>query len=253
MNRMQKKVVDQLIALNETFYQQTAKNFDESRQHAWPGWQMLLSKYSKSIFGEVLDIGCGNGRFGEYLLESIATTTSYTGIDSNQHLLEEAQKKMAHHQKSQFIQLDVLSAVNTNALAEISRKNHFQLVVAFGFLHHVPDKKLRENLFTTISQSLTSSGLFVFTTWQFLAFERLRKKIVDPSEAGIQASDLEEGDYVLDWKRGQHALRYCHAFTPTEVESLLFIAKLELITTFMADGKEGTVNQYYVCKSRGVE
>lgn len=245
---MEKKVVDTLIALTTSFYEITGQNFSDSRQFVWPGWHTLLAKYQEKIYGAVLDIACGNGRFGEFLLESTATINKYIGIDNNQQLLEEARKKTAHHQKAHFFQLNVLETIQTQALAEVTEQTQFQLITVFGFLHHIPSKDLRDKCLSTFASLLSPTGYLVFTTWQFLEFERLRKKCVDPNTIGILPEKLETGDYIMDWRKGTHALRYCHAFEEGEIEQLLHQAKLELVTTFRADGKEGTVNCYFVCK-----
>ena len=85
---MDKKTADRLKALNHKFYQKTQVYFNRSRQHFWVGWEKLLPYLQGSTL-KVLDLGCGNGRFGKWLMER-GKTIDYTGIDENQFLLKQA-------------------------------------------------------------------------------------------------------------------------------------------------------------------
>jgi 2-polyprenyl-3-methyl-5-hydroxy-6-metoxy-1,4-benzoquinol methylase len=69
INTMQEGIVTQLNQLNTHFYQIVASDFDESRQYFWSGWDSCLPELHKLVSEtggklQVLDLGCGNGRFG---------------------------------------------------------------------------------------------------------------------------------------------------------------------------------------------
>ena len=55
--------------LNRRFYETVAIDFDATRQQAWAGWERLLPYLHAPL--SILDIGCGNGRFGAFLAERI--------------------------------------------------------------------------------------------------------------------------------------------------------------------------------------
>ena len=67
---------------------------------------------------------------------------------------------------------------------------------------------------------------------------------------GLEKKDLEKNDYILDWRRGIFAYRYCHLTDEKEVEKILTKADLEIIAEIAADGKSQNLNHYYICKKR---
>ncbi|MFN7209248.1 MAG: class I SAM-dependent methyltransferase, partial [Aggregatilineales bacterium] len=72
-----------LNALNRAFYAQAAENFDESRGRAWNGWRRLLPHLEGlPVPRRILDVGCGNGRFGRFLARHLPQVR-YHGMDNN--------------------------------------------------------------------------------------------------------------------------------------------------------------------------
>ena len=53
-----------LLAINRSFYQRHAADFARTRRQAWAGWQRLLPLLRGRA--RLLDVGCGNGRFGRF-------------------------------------------------------------------------------------------------------------------------------------------------------------------------------------------
>ena len=83
--------IKKLNQLNRDFYQQVAIDFDQTRQHLWPGWNKLISHLqqlqTKHKPLKVLDLGCGNGRFGQFLANSFpGIKINYLGVDNNPQL-----------------------------------------------------------------------------------------------------------------------------------------------------------------------
>ena len=66
MNRV---TVERLIALNREFYRSRAAEFDVSRRNPWPGWARVLDAIDRTRNVAILDVGCGNGRFGLFAEE----------------------------------------------------------------------------------------------------------------------------------------------------------------------------------------
>ncbi|MCA9369169.1 MAG: class I SAM-dependent methyltransferase [Pseudomonadales bacterium] len=239
---MQKSTIAQLNKLNSEFYTTVASDFDNSRNHYWPGWIKLLEHIDAEKISSVLDIGCGNGRFGSFATEHFHNLANYTGIDSNQQLLDAAKTA---NPSGDFLKNDIVSNfLSGSPLVPTDQK--FNLIAIFGVMHHIPSFELRAQLIKAASSLLTESGTLVFTTWQFMEFERLRKKTINPHEINIRTHELEDEDYFLDWQRGPLAIRYCHYFTPGEVAKLLHATNLSQISTYRADGKEESVNSYYI-------
>jgi len=186
---------------------------------------------------KVLDLGCGNGRFGEFLVKN-DKKIEYTGVDNSQYLLDEAKQKLP---QAKLINQDILKSIN------IQKK--FDLICLFGVLHHVPGKEIRLKLLKGISKLLTDGGLLVFTNWNFSQFKRFNSYVIPFEKAGLKKSDMEEGDYILDWKKGVTAFRYCNLMPGSELEQIKKDLGLKLVDEYLADAKSGQGNKYVILKN----
>lgn len=253
---MKQEIILQLNQLNKDFYQKIASDFHQTRQQPWAGWAELLpvirEQFSNQTDLRVLDIGCGNGRFGEYLAQHLPThEISYTGIDSSDFLLEKAEEKLETTQiQFHLDQVDIIEALlhDQEWLPANSQGHnpHFDLVVAFGVIHHVPSLALREKFVKRCIAVSEPKGVVVIAAWQFDQTNQLLERAVPAEEVGLSSSDLEENDFILPWERGEKAYRYCHLPTADELQNLLPPG----ITTinFWADGKQNHSNLYSIIK-----
>jgi len=226
---MNDATIERLIALNRAFYDTTADAFDQTRGNPWPGWRVVLPHLPPVV--RVLDAGCGNGRFGRFLASESASQVIYTGVDSNPRLLEHARVALADL-NARLLERDILR----DPLPD----GPFDLIALFGVLHHVPGARTRRDLIARLAERLASGGMLFFSAWRFYDFERFRRRIV-PWPADLNA---EPGDYLLDWRRGERALRYCHHIDPAEHAALIAASGLRAITTFCADGESSESNRY---------
>src|SRR3989304_432552 len=249
---MKVSTIRQLNEFNAKFYQLTAEEFSKTRGFYWQGWKELLPILQpvvkeKSQF-KVLDVGCGNGRFGEFLFRQVAKKKLvYHGLDNSQSLLATAQKKLAPLKfEKEFFTVDVVESLLDQSLENKLPHKKYHLTTLFGVLHHIPSTKLRQELIKTLSNSLTSGGLLVMTAWQFLNDERLAKKQIHPSIVQIDPEELESNDFILDWQRGLTAYRYCHFTDDQEMEELVKNTDLKFLKRYSADGKAGNLNAYLV-------
>lgn len=231
---MNDATIKRLNAINRDFYRVTAADFDESRGQPWPGWEALLPYLDPPL--SVLDIGCGNGRFGIFLADRFgADRITYTGIDNNAALLERARVALAHID-AQIIEQDIIE----NPLTE----GEYDLVALFGVLHHIPGAQHRRDFMRQCAARVKPDGYLTFTAWRFFDFERFRARIV-PWPDDITA---ETHDYLLDWRRGERALRYCHFVDDDEHRALIAATGLQEVTTYRADGRTENANQYSLLK-----
>jgi tRNA (uracil-5-)-methyltransferase TRM9 len=245
---MKKTTINKLNQLNKDFYRQTANSFSRSRSYYWSGWEKLvpyinlLTARKNQI--DVLDVGCGNGRFGIFLAEnSSKTKINYFGIDYNRQLLSSAEDKLS----SAGIDFQLKKADITQGLGLTESK--FDLTAAFGLFHHLPSYQLRRKILKEMAGLLCPEGLLVTAFWQFGDKPRFKKKIVDPKKVGINPEELDDNDYILDWKRGKNAYRYCHHFSRQEIEKLVKSLEIKIIDQYLADGKTGNLNSYLICKN----
>ncbi|MEA3355092.1 MAG: class I SAM-dependent methyltransferase [Patescibacteria group bacterium] len=233
---MDKKTIKILNQLNIDFYKKTQEYFNTSRQFNWSGWKKLLV-YLQGPSLQVLDVGCGNGRFGEFLVNN-HKKIDYTGIDNNQYLLDVAREKLP---KAKLIKQDILKPIKL--------KCKFDLIVLFGVLHHVPGKETRLQLIKDLSKLLNRDGLLVFTNWHFNKFKRFNSYVVPFSKVGLKKEAIEDGDYILDWKKGVKAFRYCHLMSKDELEWIKKKLKMKLVDEYIADAKSGQGNKYVVLRN----
>ena len=234
---MDPNTVKRLNQINRDFYRATAPEFDATRQSAWPGWERLLETIPLPI-ESALDLGCGNGRFGLFLAARQRQPFYYIGIDSNPDLLARARQQLAALPQVSFrlIQRDLVLHEPPRKLA--------QLTVLFGLIHHVPGLARRQELLRAAAECLSPGGYLAFACWRFYERERFRRRIV-PWPADIA---VERHDYLLDWRRGETALRYCHYVDDDEHQQLIAATGLSVIADYRADGAEGDLNRYTVLR-----
>src|SRR5689334_7202269 len=90
---MDAATIRRLNVINREFYAATADRFEALRHNAWPGWKPLIPFLHESM--SVLDVGCGNGRFGKFVSRYAANSLRYHGVDNNARLLEHARILLA--------------------------------------------------------------------------------------------------------------------------------------------------------------
>jgi SAM-dependent methyltransferase len=240
MNIFTQKTLQQI---NHTFYSQQAKAFDQSRQQPWAGWYPLLNLLPKDSPLSVLDLGCGNGRFGKFLHDQGYALT-YTGVDSSVELLTQAKTVLSPKIETQLIKADASQWLVTQAKPVPS----FDLVVAFGLLHHLPGSTNRLN-FLSQALKVTESWLAV-SLWQFALFPRFKHLIIPWEEFNrkwsnpIQPDQLEPNDFLLSFA-GEKIPRYCHSFSNVEIQEIDTVLPYKSTLTYQADGKE-YYNRYLV-------
>lgn len=248
---MNSQTINHLNDVNKTFYETIAPSFSLTRQRPWDGWQRVwthIETLDKNPLN-VLDIGCGNGRFGVLCRQQLAPEVhlNYTGLDQDDHLLHFAQQNMAELENvsSTLQNIDIIDALRNK---QPFASSLFNLIAVFGVFHHIPSKELRQSLFNTIDQQLESGGTAVVTFWQFDHNEALMQRKVSAQSVGIDEKELEDGDYFLTWERDQFAVRYCHLMSLEEQAELLKNTHLQRIDTFEADGKTGKENRYIILR-----
>lgn len=241
-----------LRELNRRFYQEAAQSFSESRQHPWPGWLQIPLPEGSSTPLRVLDVGCGNGRFARALHQRRGGNFRYWGLDQSSQMLTLAQAEVARLQgiESHWIQLDVLEEETAEAWPELT----FDLIVAFGLIHHVPGRQARQNFVQKLADCVAPGGILVITAWQFADQPRFERRTLpwsaleqSPMSAPSEA-DLESGDFLLGFGSDHEALRYCHHCDEAEVDQLAKGCGLEEMARFSSDGKSENLNRYLVLK-----
>jgi len=235
---MQEVTVRRLLDINKQFYQNFGAEFSATRARIQPGTGMIINRLDGHE--DILDLGCGNGALARQLA-ILGHRGSYTGLDFSLPLLAAAGQQ-ADIFPVNFIQADLTRA---NWDTDLPADN-YQMVFSFATLHHIPSEQLRLQILTKIARLLKKEGKFIHSNWQFLNSPRLRNRIQPWQEAGLQARDVDRGDYLLDWKRGGHGLRYVHHFDEEELSRLAEAAGFNVCESFHCDGQGGRLGLYQV-------
>lgn len=222
----------ELIALNNEFYQKVAPFFAQTRQNAWLGWEKLpLPKNG----ARVLDVAAGNLRFYQFL-QSKNLTVNYLALDACRPLLD-----LRANKEAQFLPIDLLEAMlkGENWQQKLPQPQ-YDYVICNAFFHHIPNPDWRKKMLQQLWELVAPKGILSISFWQFMADPNLAKRV---------QKNLGGNDYILDWKKGVSAQRYCHHFTDQELETtkqLMSEQGAQLVEEFKADGATKKMNHYLV-------
>lgn len=255
-----------LGAINRRFYRRQAEGFSNTRSAPWGGWARVLTtarrlgagsrvEYSALNPLRVLDVACGNGRFGTLLQQQWGAPFSYWGIDSSEELLATAADRLAGLQDLRLSPWDLL--VGTGE--PIWSTERFSLIAVFGLLHHVPGADLRLRLLRSLGNSLAPGGVLAVSVWRFGLDQRFQRRILPwedfnrSAEQPIALERLEEGDVLLRWGNEPGVVRYCHAVSEVEQEAWEGHLGLRSKDRFLADGRSEQLNQYHLFQAPSAE
>lgn len=223
-----------LVEINSIFYETFAEPFAASRATPPPGFIRLLEFIPPNKSLDILDIGCGDGRFGRFLIDH-GITGGYTGIDFTQAIMEQPETF-----PGRFVLRDLSMP---GCLEGLGR---FDLVVCLSTLQHIPGQTTRERFVKDMAATLKPGGRIFLSNWQFLESPRQSRKIRAWSQVEVDPDNLEQGDYLLAWNRGGKGVRYVNMISEKETEALAALAGLRIGTRFWSDGREGDLNLYTI-------
>lgn len=137
----------------------------------------------------------------------------------------------------------------------------FDIVVSFGFMHHIPSYDLRERFLLQAVGHTAPGGVCAVSFWRFLDDTKLaaraeRDHARAVEELGLASRDdvqLEPGDRIIGWQAHAGVWRYCHGFSEEGIGRLAASVsdQATLIERFDADGKSGRLNTYLVFRRVG--
>lgn len=252
---MDRLTISRLNAINRRFYERCAASFDATRRRPWRGWRRVMAHLEDLERPSILDVGCGNGRFGRFAAKYLGRDIRYVGVDASRPLLELARRR--GEPAWRWLECDLVDA---GMPAELDGER-FDLVACFGLMHHLPGESTRRRLAGAFARSVAPGGMLALSFWQLGSDERFARRAVDPEDLEADrdgratppiGSELEPNDYLLPWGgepwRGGAALRYCRHVDAAEAERLLRDLDLERVESFNADGESGAMNLYYVLR-----
>ena len=205
---MKEEYAKYLIDRTKNDYNLIAGSFSSTREVVWRDTEFLLKQAGIKKGDRVLDLGCGNGRYCEVLMD-----TEYVGIDNSEKLIEIANQKYPF---AKFITAPVFDIPFPD--------NYFDKVICIAVLHHIPSLKLRIKTLQEIKRVLKPGGILVLTAWNLWQRQTLWKALFNQGLLKlIGLSKLDFKDIFVPWKDGRGniiAKRYFHLFTKKEIRTL---------------------------------
>lgn len=231
-----------LIEINREFYLRFGGAFSATRYRIQPGVRRALGSLTRDE--SVLDLGCGNGELARALAKR-GHRGPYLGVDFSLPLLRDAGSRTEGF-SARFMETDLTKLASVSK--ELSANGSWSLITAFAVLHHIPSVELRTDILRVVHRLLSETGLFIHSNWQFLNSEKLEGRVRPWEAAGLRASDVDAGDYLLDWRSGGRGLRYVHHFSERELGDLANSSRFTVVDTFYSDGETGNLGLYQIWK-----
>ena len=241
-------IAETLDAVNQRFYAHHADGFHQTRQHPWPGWKTILPHLNPNELQRIVDVGCGNGRFAQFLaldLKGISTSLLYFGYDREAQLLAQA-TQMSLPFKCEWLVWDWMKG---DAMRSLEKSD---LAVAFGVLHHIYGFENRLRFLRDLVNTLDTHGILVVSTWNFGANPRYQSKYLDRNticdDHDIDPGKLEAHDYFLGFGHKNPHPRYCHWVSDSEmreVEAELKLSHPNLEARHPVQGGDD-LNRYWI-------
>lgn len=261
---MNAETIAALCEINNKFYKEQCASFSQTRNYPWPGWRRCLETFRVEGLPaallerntlSVLDLACGNLRFESFVSAELSAADVLFCVIDNCNELVPMQHEV-HYQS-----LDVLAALQQRDLGagrgavlnELLDAPACDVCVSFGFMHHVPSVRYRQEVLAGLVEKTCPGGYVAVSFWQFLNDEALgvKAELVHERALGeLQLPALDEGDYLLGWKNVPGAYRYCHNFSEEEIDHLAesVADRASVVARFNADGRTGDLNSYLVLK-----
>ena len=195
-----------LIDKTRQDYNLIADRFSRTRDYI-PEDLVVLGEYS--LPGEkVLDFGCGNGRLFEVLKDK---KVDYLGIDNSKELIDLAKERCPE------AKFQIVDSLNLNFPS-----NYFDKIYYLAVFHHIPSKKIRQQVLNEARRVLKPNSFLIITVWNLWQRKTAWQLLLKHTALKlIGRSKLDFKDIFYPWKNSEGkvlAQRYFHLFTKTELK-----------------------------------
>ena len=171
--------------------------------------------------------------------ERLGTTRSYHGIDSNPTLLSRARAA-----------LDGIRMPGSNSATWSSTRRTAVNTIWWRCSACCTTSPARRPAPAPFCAAGRAGRAGRAAGFRRVALLRIRSASASGSYPGRTDLQVEPHDYLLDWRRGEHALRYCHYVDDAEHAALIAATGLTEITTYRADGRTNDMNRYSALEAR---
>lgn len=193
-----------------------------ARRYPTPNTRCLswLLQLSAKVGPDVLDFGCGDGRYAAPLLEQAPTRV--VGYDISDVALAELTQRCRPH-----ITMGRLRTVGgdlDNLMRTVDEERFDLIILMFGVLGHIPGRTNRVATLSRLRSLLRPGGRVVVTVPNARRRFQAEQRLCQPQ---VASGRLEPGDILYSRNAGGQALDlYYHLYQPGEVERELVDAGL---------------------------
>lgn len=237
----------QLLEINRRFYLEHGTDFAETRRRIQPGVRRVMMQ-TVGADDTILDLGCGSGALALALSQK-GHRGRYLGLDSSPVAVQRANSQRYDFQAN-FVEGDLASPHQLEAVVQSYSRDDtargWDVVTAFAVMHHIPGTRLRLEVLSQARAWTRAGGSFLISNWQFTASDRMRPRIQPWSAVGLSENDVDEGDYLVEWRRGGLGLRYVHEFGERELTALAEDSGFRTEATFLSDGADRRSGLYQI-------
>jgi len=198
-------------------YDRIAAHFSETRAHPWPDVTDFVATREGA---RGLDLGCGNGRHAELLVDQCETVI---GVDASTGLLDQARVRATEKGYA-----DALALVRGDAQLVPLAADTIDLAVYVATLHHLPSRAARIDSLDELARVLAPAGEALISVWS-TTHERF-----DP-DTGF--------DTTVEWTLpgGDVEDRFYHIYDPAEFRADLEASALDIVTVDESGGNSYAV------------
>lgn len=142
--------------------EEVAKTYVEGVRGAIPSADLQLEVISKilnewcSIPSRIVDLGCGDGILGRFLLDKYSAA-HVIFADFSEPMLEKMRNRVGSDKRATVINVDFSTS---DWVKKIEKEKPFNIIISGFAIHHQPDKRKR-NLYAEIYELLADGGLFL--------------------------------------------------------------------------------------------
>ena len=142
--------------------EENAREFLEFERSAIPGAELQFSVIGKIAEewcgnpGTILDLGCGDGVLGRFLM-SVFPETSCVFADFSDEMLRTAGERLAGSSRAHVVKADFSSPTWLDA---VSAHKPFDIVISGLAIHHQPDRRKKE-IYSEMHDILSPGGVFL--------------------------------------------------------------------------------------------
>jgi ubiquinone/menaquinone biosynthesis C-methylase UbiE len=219
----------------QTFYDHEAKKYYESRKKYRHEGKLLLQTIE--TFGKkplnILEFGCGSGRFANYLQQHYTGKYSYVGVDISQELLSYAKKDIP---KRKFICEDITEFVVRQ------KQEKFDLIIGTSSFQHISTYRERLFLMKHFYRLLKYDGIVMMTNRSFSKrfLQKHWKEVLKAlAKYAVTLGKSSRRDILVPRTNQGHTFhRYYHLLSLLELKKLMKFSGLTIEKLVYLDEKE---------------